>query len=495
MKRAVYDRGIEVHPKYNKALQAEEAWKLIESAGRALGCGDSVVQEVSGYGDDNSDASNEQSGGAMEGVEMAIPKPDKTILGRYEAASSPMSKLAQFPKSRAVERQLDAINAKMREKNEKGEHEDVQRWCIEYKAIASRYQAVQPLFDRIQKDGNDKLAETEAKEIANALHAFLQDHHYPDTWGIQDKNLLARAVEETSNGRWQTKRRSEKSQGKLTRPDGEAAIGKDSGSLLLPKEWAPGLTRKNEKIFGKQPYQTTSRVTDEKTMSQCFFLVEKVDAEKGKGSMVFEDAALVGTQAVKAYLGLPEHEQVDIRTDRYCTREGWPVGTAEARRGVERGNISIRRGHDPTDKTSFVEIDDIAVKPGYSSRVYPAIAFKVKLVDGTFKYPNRSTFRKIWGPIKADRMIEDFYLDNNLDILWAKRAKRLGSSDVGEVTATGYDTDLIRNIEQIRQHRVLPKSPERMRRNSVSSSTSDLSDAALDRLAAMDQRMERLEEL
>jgi hypothetical protein len=285
-------------------------------------------------------------------------------------------------------------------------------WLVDYKAISKYYQDVRPFVDRLKGDANDQEALDGARGLEKELNGYLNKYHYPGVWTFKEELLTQAAINEKTKAakkkmkdnmdEARNRRKEERERKKAAAGKGSTEQPEKSSSTVSGKEqedWRPGLTTKGEKIYGMQPYERTSKVTQEKSMDQCFFLVEKKGKQKGQNSMVFEDSERIGPKATHGYLKqLPEGERVDIRTEKY--------------------------EYSTADKMGFVEIDDIAVKPGYSSRVYPAISIRVKYEDGSYKYPNRTVFRKIWGSARADRMIEDFYNDKELTIPWEKRAKR-----------------------------------------------------------------------
>jgi hypothetical protein len=55
--------------------------EVVRIVGEELGCRESVFQEILEYGDENPDTPEEESGEAMDGVEMEIAPLAKNILG------------------------------------------------------------------------------------------------------------------------------------------------------------------------------------------------------------------------------------------------------------------------------------------------------------------------------------------------------------------------------------------------------------------------------
>ncbi|KAH7111073.1 hypothetical protein B0J11DRAFT_512249 [Dendryphion nanum] len=452
VERAVYSRGIEVHPKYNKDENAEKAWNMIRTAGDELGCREDVYQEVLDFGDKNTDALDDDSGSEMDGLEMESPKPTKIVLGWYEEATPLMDQLQQNPKSFSVRKKLDAINDKIKKKNEDEEQKDTSGSSITRQFRNFIKTSAQAL------DG--------AKRVEKELNEYLNKNHYPGAWTFKQDLLMQEAVKEkTEEAKQRMKNDMEEERNRrIAERNRKKAAEKGATGTEQPKKSSPAMS------IDWRPGLTTNKVTQQKSMDQCFFLIEKKGKTKGENSMVFEDAETIGPKATEGYLKqLPESERVDIRTEKY--------------------------EYSTADKMGFVEIDDIAVKPGYSSRVYPAICIRVKYDNGLYKYPNRTVFRKIWGSARADRMIEDFYNDKGLTIPWEKRAKRPRAGESVKIVESVEETASARATERLRRGRTTSRSPERRRSSSVSSSASFLSDEGLERLGGIEDRMDKFEKM
>jgi hypothetical protein len=231
-------------------------------------------------------------------------------------------------------------------------------------------------------------------------------------------------------------------------------------------EWKPGLTEKGERIMAMAPTETTD-VLGNPTMTRFLFLVEK---EGQKNPIAFEDAADVGEKAARGYLEqLPKTERIDIR--------------------------SKMNSYSPEDRKGFVQIKGVVAKEGDNPRRYSDCAVWVEYQDGSYKFPNRSGCRAIW-KMKADKMIEDFFLENGLEITWLKKAKRPNQTDVLKSRSTRASSSRIRETpwrarspERGRSSR----SPNRRRSSSTSSSASCLSDEGLERLEGIEDRMTNFE--
>jgi len=241
---------------------------------------------------------------------------------------------------------------------------------------------------------------------------------------------------------------------------------KAKASPKLATEWRPGLTEKGETIMAMAPTETTD-VVGNPVMTRCLFLVEK----KGeKNPIAFEDAADVGEKAARGYLEqLPKTERIDIR--------------------------SKMNSYSPKDRKGFFRIKGVAAKEGDNPDRYPDCAVWVEYEDGSYKFPNRTGCRAIW-KTKADRMIEDFFLDNGLEIPWLKKAKRPYQTDVLQSRSTRASSSRTRETpwrarspERGRSSR----SPDRRRSSSTSSSASYLSDEGLERLEGIEDRMTNFE--
>jgi hypothetical protein len=453
---------------------------VVQAAGNELGCREAVYQDVLDIGDEDPDAPDDDSGSPMEGIEVQNSRPDKLILGLYEEATPFMDQLQQNPKSFSTRKKLELINGKIKKKNTDEEQENTDVWIIDYKTISEFYQQVRPLVDRVKENPSDQEAVEGAKEVEKDFNNYLDKNQYLGAWRFKQDLLMQEAVRsktEEAKKRMKndldakTKTMMEKREKEKMADNGLASTEKpNDSSTAVSTVWRPGLTAKGEQIYAMQPYERTNKVTQEKCIHQCFFLIAKKGNKKGKNSMVFEDSEAIGPKATDGYLKqLPEADRVDIRTEKYT--------------------------YSTADKMDFVEIDDIAVKPGYSSKVYPAICARVKYENGTYKYHNRTVLRMIWGSARADRMIEDFYHHNELTVPWKKRAKRAVTAESVDVVESTEDTNAAQATERLGRGRTPSRSPERNRSSSVSSSASHLSEEGLKRLGGIEDRMDKFEKM
>jgi hypothetical protein len=204
----------------------------------------------------------------------------------------------------------------------------------------------------------------------------------------------------------------------------------------------------------------TKDVLGNLTISRCRFLVEK---RGEKNPIVFEDAVQIGEKAAQGYLKeLPKAERVDMRYKKnaYSTK----------------------------DQKGFLGIYGVTPEEGENPRIFPSIGLVAKYDHG-WKAMNRSSFRDIWKS-KADRMIEDFFLSNELDIPWMKEAKRPGCSQYPEYR---NGPDRSRSSEHPERGRN-SNAPGRRRGSSVRSTTSYFSDEGSERLEAVEKRLEGMED-
>jgi hypothetical protein len=135
------------------------------------------------------------------------------------------------------------------------------------------------------------------------------------------------------------------------------------------------------------PTETTD-VLENPVMTRCLILVEKNGKEN---PIAFEDAADIGEKAARGYLEqLPKTKRIDIRTKI--------------------------NSYSPKDRKGFLRIKGVAAKEGDNTSRYPDCAVWIEYEDGSYKFPNRSGCRAIW-KTKADRMIEDFFIDSGLEYL------------------------------------------------------------------------------
>jgi hypothetical protein len=191
---------------------------------------------------------------------------------------------------------------------------------------------------------------------------------------------------------------------------------------------------------------------------ECKFVVEK----KGETNRIaFEDSAKIGDKAAIGYLEeLPEADRVDIRckANAYSTK----------------------------DQEGFRRIVGVTAVESENPRIFPPIALAAEY-DYGLKVINRTGWRDIWKS-KADRMIEDFFLSHGLDIPWAKRAKRPGCSQYPEHHNGPDRSRSSRRVEMGRNS----EAPSGRRSSSVRSTANYLSDEGLERLEAVEKKLENL---
>lgn len=218
------------------------------------------------------------------------------------------------------------------------------------------------------------------------------------------------------------------------------------------------MTMKGERILGMSPVERTD-VDGNSHVLKCRFYVEKKDQ---RNPIACEDSGRIGQKASHAYRhDLPLSEQKDLRIDKHK--------------------------YTSADQEGFRRIKAVHAKDGYSANVYPETTIWAEYenpIDD--KLLKRTGLRQIWGSHEADRMIEDFYIDNTLEIPWEKRAKRVGRTRSERGRRSGYEN----------RRRTRSTSPI----DSDLDNDSEASDATWEpvvahQISAVDQRMTKLEEM
>lgn len=158
---------------------------------------------------------------------------------------------------------------------------------------------------------------------------------------LKDELLMQETAKEEEKEKEEAEKRKTKAAQKETSTTKIRRKTKSPSAVL--KDRRLGWTINGERMLGIQPTEITSQVTNETCMVKCMLLAEK----KGeKNLMIFEDSVIIGQKATNGYLKeLPESDHNDIRTEKKKYR--------------------------PIDKKGSVRIKAVAIKPGYSSKVYP----------------------------------------------------------------------------------------------------------------------------
>jgi len=155
----------------------------------------------------------------------------------------------------------------------------------------------------------------------------------------------------------------------------------------------PGYTLYGERILGLRPYTRTNKATQEDIVVGCQFLVEVDEVNPIKLMRGTE----VGDEAEQAYLNLPEDEQnIMTRTQDIYTRK---------------------------DRRAFVEVLGFASGSQKSEERYPPGYALVKFAEGYFfngteHVLSRSALRNVVGKDRADELLEEFFLERNLEPVW-----------------------------------------------------------------------------
>lgn len=192
---------------------------------------------------------------------------------------------------------------------------------------------------------------------------------------------------------------------------------------------------------------------------RCRFVVEKKGEKNG---IAFEDTVEIGERATKGYLeDLPEADRVDIR----CKAKKYTIN----------------------DRKGFRRIVGVTAVESENPRIFPPIAVGAEYDDGRVDVMNRTGWRDIWKS-KADIMIEHFFESNELDIPWAKRAKRPGCSQYSEPHNDSGQFRSFRHLDRGGDS----EAPIKRRSSSVRSTASYLSEAGLERLEAVEMKLKNL---
>lgn len=95
-----------------------------------------------------------------------------------------------------LDKKLDAINGRIKKKNEEEEQKDTNMWLIDYKAISKFYQDVRPFVDRLKGNANDQEALEGAKGVEKELNEYLNKNQYPGAWTFKQDLLMQEALKE-----------------------------------------------------------------------------------------------------------------------------------------------------------------------------------------------------------------------------------------------------------------------------------------------------------
>ncbi|OCK76359.1 hypothetical protein K432DRAFT_408241 [Lepidopterella palustris CBS 459.81] len=269
IEKAVWNRGTDFHPKYNKAKNAQKAFNRIIEAGEALECRSGLIDDLKDWDGDGGDFETEEE----------VPYPPPNISKMYDEATVHIAHLQKNPKSKAALRGLDDLNDQIKKINKEDGLEKIDQWVIDYKTIQGFYEEAMPFIRILKKRPSDKEATYQIVEINEKLAIFNHKNYYPQWEMYRDiviPKVPTRATPETKDTKCK-----------------------------------PGFTEKGERILGMAPTETID-VMGKPSMTRCRFLVEK----KGDlNPMVFEDAADIGEEATRGYLEeLPKSERNDIRS-------------------------------------------------------------------------------------------------------------------------------------------------------------------------------------
>lgn len=471
-----------------KADSSNLAELVVCDAGRALRCRENVLEEVNNW--EGWEGSVDGDKGDMEGVDL-LPWPSDFVKNIYTEATPHVNFLQAYPKLASIHKMLETFNDRIRAQNT-ADGIDPNQWVIDYKSLAAYYTEADPIFDNFEKDPKNKERLEDGMKFHARLDEFLTKNHYPN-WEVTQANRALRSRPKMTKGRPSASASSSaqpprppasatstvqapKPQGSVpssqhiapttvpTTSTARATISKQNApqSSALPSAntgtWKPGLTENGERILAMAPTESKD-ATGKPRIMRCRFVVEK----RGETNRIaFEDTVEIGDRATKGYLeDLPEADRVDIR----CKANTYTI----------------------KDRNGFRKIVGVTAVESENPRIFPPIALAAEYDDGRLLVLNRTGWRDIWKS-KADRMIEDFFVSNGLDIPWAKPAKRPGCSQYSEPY---HGSDQFRSSRHLGRGRD-SEAPVKQRSSSVRSTTSYLSDEGLERLETVEKKLENL---
>lgn len=435
-----------------------------------MNCSEDWIEDLREWDGAGNDDDSDGDPDAMQ-AEYEVPAITRKTENMYQEATRHIAHLQKRPGSQAAPQELEKINNRIKKMNEDDGVEPVDQWTIDYQGLAGYYSEALPFIRKIKKNPADDEAKHKIDEINHRLDEFIKKHKYLD-WKIYPQVVLSEQAEAEKPNL--TKKQAKPNSAKEPAtpiPDKEPAAAKTKKADASSKtavEWRPGLTEKGERILAMAPTETED-VLGNSVMTRCSFLVEK----KGqKNPIAFEDAADIGEQASKGYLqDLPEAKRIDIR--------------------------SKKNNYSPRDRKGFVQMKGVAYKEVTSANRFPVCAVWLEYEDGSSKFVNRSGCREIWKS-KADRMIEDVFIDKQLEIPWEKRAKRPNQAKAlpkHSARVRGLRNEDVPWRTQSPRRGRSSRSPERGRSRSTSSSASYLSDEGLERLDGIEERMSKFEQM
>ncbi|KAK5203646.1 hypothetical protein LTR41_010673 [Exophiala xenobiotica] len=492
---AVWDRGTDLHPKYNQSEGAGQAFKMVCDAGRALGCSESLLEDVNNW--EGMGESDDEDGGGMDGLEREVPWPTEFVENIYQEATEYINYLQAFPRLASIHKKIKTFNDRIRAQNRE-DGKDLNQWVIDYKSLADYYTEADSVIPEYEKDKTNQELIDKAMAFRSRVDAFLTKNHYPN-WEVTNANRQLRnrpkmsketpSASASSSAQAPQPPVSATSTVQVPKPQGSVpspqittpttvsttGTGQSIGATILKKKssiapqskaspsvktgtWRPGMTERGERILAMAPTESKD-ATGKPRIMRCRFVVEKKGEKNG---IAFEDTVEIGERATKGYLeDLPEADRVDIR----CKAKKYTIN----------------------DRKGFRRIVGVTAVESENPRIFPPIAVGAEYDDGRVDVMNRTGWRDIWKS-KADIMIEHFFESNELDIPWAKRAKRPGCSQYSEPHNDSGQFRSFRHLDRGGDS----EAPIKRRSSSVRSTASYLSEAGLERLEAVEMKLKNL---
>jgi hypothetical protein len=412
-----------------------------------------------------------------------VPFPSTKVQHFYQAVEPYLVILVTDPKNANALEQVNLCNKAISNTN-KQDGIPLTQWLIDIPWFTENFEKAAPYYERILQNPEDAQATEELTKISQEMASINRKRHYPDHWVVilptaEDiaKYKAAKQAEDKTKAEAEAKAKAEAEA--KAKAEAEAKAKADAAAA---SEWRPGLTESLEKILAMRPTEVRSRVTGELVPMKCKFVVHKKDQ---RNPIAFADSAELGERATNGYLkDLPPEQRTDIR----CKVNSYSY----------------------KDQAGFEKILGVASEEDLNPRAFPEAVVWAQWKDGRQKVINRTGWRDIWGTNKADRKVEDFFLDNGLPIPWEKRAKRANT----RTSRSGKDSDYqrsgrgferssrgrAREFERAgrRGERAFERSRSRRRSSSVASSASSVasylaSDPGLSRLERLESEFKDLQ--
>ncbi|KAL2831934.1 DnaJ domain-containing protein [Aspergillus pseudoustus] len=351
------------HPDQNKFEDAQIAFKKLGSAYQVLGdiserkrydakrsrfipgenrdpldiFGEEFAENAGG--DDSDDPSSGDDSESDEDPDV----PDETVTKLYEEATPLVNQFLSFPDKssrKMLQEGLQNLNRSIQVQNKKAGRPN-ESSLINIKLLTGFGMEYCKALQQLQGDPTDPRALSSVKRIQKQFNHSMKGYNYPNSWKLPAPPSIARAADQ------------------------------------------------EEEIIGYRPH---------KNQSQVRFIVKSSDYP---GGIEIKNDFSVGSDAVKAYMQLPESERKDIRfsADRY--------------------NQTLRF----TYKRILGWTNDIGSTLLETRRALPTGYGLIEFTDNTTDILTRTALRNLLGARSADNEINRFYRDRQLVPPWAYMPK------------------------------------------------------------------------